>query len=108
MKLSHAILLLAMNFCWAAVYSSYKVIGHDMPSGGIVTLRFGLAGLCLLCAWPLLPGVAPKGRDLALTCLMGLMLYVLGPRLQVYGNKIGTARNTPSFSPSPPPLVSVS
>jgi drug/metabolite transporter (DMT)-like permease len=41
-----------MNFFWAAVYSAYKVIGHDLPVGAIVTLRFGLAGLCLLFAWP--------------------------------------------------------
>jgi drug/metabolite transporter (DMT)-like permease len=107
LKPSHTILLLLMNFCWAAVYSSYKVIGHDMPSGGIVTLRFGLAGLCLLCAWPLLPGVAPKGRDLALTCLMGLLLYVLGQRLQVYGNQIGTAGNTAVLIAFEPLLVSV-
>ena len=83
-----------MNFFWAAVYSSYKVIGHSVPTGGIVTLRFGLAGLCLLFAWPWLPGRAPRGRDLLVTCGMGLMLYVLGQRAQVYGNQIGTAGNS--------------
>ena len=56
-----------MNFFWAAVYSSYKVIGQNLPTGAIVTLRFGLAALCLLFAWPWLPGPAPRGRDLALT-----------------------------------------
>ena len=59
-----------------------------------MTLRFGLAGLCLLIAWPWLPGPAPRGRDLANTCLMGLMLVVLGQRLQVYGNQLGTAGNS--------------
>ena len=83
-----------MNFFWAAVYSSYKVIGQSVPTGAIVTLRFGLAGLCLLFAWPWLPGSAPRGRDLAMTCLMGLMLYVLGQRLQVYGTQAGTAGNS--------------
>ncbi len=80
MKPSYLILLLLMNFCWAAVYSSYKVIGADLPTGGIVTLRFGLAGLCLLLAWPWLPGKPPRGRDLLVTCLMGVMLYVAGQR----------------------------
>jgi drug/metabolite transporter (DMT)-like permease len=80
-----------MNFFWAAVYSAYKVIGPNLPTGGIVTLRFGLAGLCLLFAWPWLPGQAPRGRDLAMTCLMGLTLFVLGQRLQVYGNQLGMA-----------------
>lgn len=83
-----------MNFFWAAVYSSYKVIGQSVPTGGIVTIRFGLAGLCLLFAWPWLPGRAPRGRDLVMTCVMGLMLYVLGQRLQVYGNQMGTAGNS--------------
>src|SRR5690349_20165494 len=83
-----------MNFFWAAVYSSYKVIGQSVPTGAIVTLRFGLAGLCLLFAWPWLPGSAPRGRDLVMTCPMGLMLYVLGQRLQVYGTQAGTAGNS--------------
>src|SRR5947208_186472 len=90
MKPTHLILLLAMNFCWAAVYSAYKVIGPGLPSGSIVTLRFGIAAACLLLAWPWLPGTAPRGRDLLTTCLLGLMLYVLGQRLQVYGNHLGS------------------
>ena len=94
MKPSYLIILLIMNFFWSAVYSSYKVIGQSVPTGGIVTLRFGLAGLCLLFAWPWLPGSAPRGRDLFVTCAMGAMLYVLGQRLQVYGNQSGTAGNS--------------
>jgi drug/metabolite transporter (DMT)-like permease len=91
MKLSHLIMLLVMNLAWAGVYSAYKIIGHELPTGGIVTLRFGLAGLCMLLAWPWYPGPAPRGRDLARTCLVGLMVFVLGQRLQVYGNQLGTA-----------------
>ncbi len=107
MKPTYLILLLVMNLCWAAVYSSYKVIGHDLTTGGIVTLRFGLAGLCLLTAWPWLPGPAPRGRALGLTCLMGLMLYVLGQRLQVYGNYLGTAGNSAVLMALEPLLTSL-
>lgn len=96
-----------MNFFWAAVYSAYKVIGPGLPSGGIVTLRFGLAGVCLLLVWPWLPGKAPKGRDLLITCIMGLVLYVLGQRLQVYGNQIGTAGNSAVLMAMEPLLTSV-
>lgn len=96
-----------MNFCWAAVYSSYKLIGPDLPTGGIVTLRFGLAGVCLLLAWPWLPGISPKGRDLVVTCLMGLLLYVVGQRLQVYGNQQGTAGNSAVLMAFEPLLTSV-
>jgi drug/metabolite transporter (DMT)-like permease len=70
------------------------VLGHDLTTGGIVTIRFGLAGLCLLVAWPWLPGSAPRGRDLVKSCVMGFILLVLGQRLQVYGNELGTAGNS--------------
>jgi drug/metabolite transporter (DMT)-like permease len=94
MKPAYLIILLVMNFFWAGVYSAYKIIGDGVPAGSIVTLRFGLAGLSLLIAWPWLPGPAPRGRHLASTCLMGVMLVVLGQRLQVYGNQLGTAGNS--------------
>jgi drug/metabolite transporter (DMT)-like permease len=94
MKPAYLIILLLMNFCWAGVYSAYKVIEPDLATGGIVTLRFGLAALCLLVLWPWLPGPAPRGRDLANSCLMGITLLVVGQRLQVYGNQLGTAGNS--------------
>jgi drug/metabolite transporter (DMT)-like permease len=107
MKPSYLIILLVMNFFWAAVYSSYKVIGQNLPTGAIVTLRFGLAALCLLFAWPWLPGPAPRGRDLALTCLMGVLLFVLGQRLQVYGNQLGRAGDSAVLMAFEPLVTSV-
>jgi drug/metabolite transporter (DMT)-like permease len=111
MKPSYLIILLVMNFCWAAVYSAYKLIGQELPAGAItgpiVTLRFGLAGLSLLFAWPWLPGPAPRGRALLGTCLMGLILYVLGQRLQIYGNALGTAGNSAVLMAFEPVVVSV-
>jgi drug/metabolite transporter (DMT)-like permease len=108
MKPSYLIILLVMNFFWAGVFCAYKLIGQDhLQTGGIVTLRFGLAGLCLLVCWPWLPGAAPRGRDLAKTCLMGLMLYVLGQRLQVYGNQLGTAGNSAVLLAFEPVLTSL-
>ncbi len=107
MKPSYLILLLLMNFCWAAVYSSYKLIGTDFPTGAIVTLRFGFAGVCLILAWPWFAGNMPRGRDLLVTCLMGVMLYVVGQRLQVYGNQLGTAGNSAVLMGFEPLLTSV-
>ena len=107
MKPFYLIILLVMNFFWAAVYSAYKVIGQSLPTGGMVTLRFGLAGLCLLFAWPWLPGRAPRGRDLGITCLMGLILFVVGQRLQVYGNQLGTAGNSAILMAFEPLVTSV-
>jgi drug/metabolite transporter (DMT)-like permease len=94
MKPVYLIVLLLMNLCWAGVYSANKVVGHDLATGGIVTIRFGMAALCMLLAWPWLPGLAPRGRDLVNTCLAGVVAIVLGQRLQVYGNQLGTAGNS--------------
>jgi drug/metabolite transporter (DMT)-like permease len=111
MKPGYLIILLVMNFFWAAVYSAYKVIGENLPATGItpgiVTLRFGLAALCLLIAWPWLPGGAPRGRDLLTTCGMGVVVFVLGQRLQVYGNQLGTASNSAILMSFEPLVTSV-
>jgi drug/metabolite transporter (DMT)-like permease len=99
-----------MNFCWAAVYSAYKVIGQDLPLGSvgtIVTLRFGMAALFLLIAWPWLPGLAPKGWDLVKTLVMGWLLCVAGQRLQVYGNQLGSAGNSAVLMAIEPLLTSL-
>ncbi len=94
MKVEYLVFLVLMNCCWAGVYSAYKVIGQEMAAGGIVTLRFGLAGACLWLAWPWLRGPAPRGRDLVNACLMGVLVFVLAQRLQVYANEVGTAGNS--------------
>ena len=110
MKPAHLILLLFMNLLWGSVYSVYKVLGEEMPAGGtgaIVTLRFGLAGICLLMFWPWLPGASPRGLDLLKTVLMGLMLCVLGQRLQVYGTQAGTAGNSAVLIALEPIVTSV-
>ena len=69
----------------------YKALAPYLDYGGIVTLRFGLAAVGLLVLWPLLPGRAPRGWDLVRTASMGLVVFMLGHRLQVYGNQLGTA-----------------
>jgi drug/metabolite transporter (DMT)-like permease len=107
MRPLYLILLLLMNFCWAAVYSAYKVMGASVPTGGIVTLRFGMAGLCLLAIWPWLPGQVPRGRHFWLTCLMGVVLFVIGQRLQVYGTVLGSAGNSSVLMAVEPLLTSI-
>lgn len=110
MKPAHLLILLLMNFFWAGVYSAYKIIGQDLPQGGtgaIVTLRFGLAGLGLLCVWPWLRGATPRGRDLVNTCLMGLLSFVVAQRLQVYGNYLGSAGNSAVLMALEPLMTSV-
>ncbi len=94
MKPSALIILLALNFFWAATLSAYKLLGEQLTVGGIVTLRFGIAGLTLMALWPWLKGSAPRGRDLLVTMGLGLLVFALGHRLQVYGNSRSLASNT--------------
>jgi drug/metabolite transporter (DMT)-like permease len=112
MKPAHLFLLLLLNVLWGSVYSAYKVLGQEMPAdstgtGAIVTLRFGLAAICFCLIWPWLPGSAPRGRDFVATCLLGLMVFVLGQRLQVYGNQLGTAGNSAVLIALEPIVTSV-
>ena len=94
MKPRHLIVLLLLNVCWSATPSAFTYLKDTLSPGGVVTLRFGLAGLMLLAFWPLFPGKAPRGKDLVLTGLMGLIVFCLGHRLQVHGAQQGSAGNS--------------
>jgi drug/metabolite transporter (DMT)-like permease len=107
MKPAHLVLLIVLNFFWAATLSVYKVLGSHLAPGGIVTLRFALACLCLLALWPWLPGRAPRGWDLVKTLAMGLIIFVLGQRLQVLGNQLGSAGNSSVLMAVEPLLASL-
>lgn len=107
MRPAHLALLIVLNVFWAATLSVYKVLEPYVAAGGIVTVRFALAGLCLLAVWPSLPGKAPRGWDLVKTLVMGLMLFVVGQRLQVLGNQLGTAGNSSVLMALEPVLASV-
>jgi O-acetylserine/cysteine efflux transporter len=100
-------LLLLANLFWGCVYSANKVLGQYLSPGGIVTLRFGLAALCFLPAWPFLRGPAPRGRDFFNAGLMGVLHFVLGQRLQTYANEIGTAGNSAVLMAIEPIFTSV-
>ena len=71
MKPRFLILLVVFNVIWAGSLSAYKALEPFLDVPGIVTLRFGLAALGFMVLWPWLPGIAPRGRDLVRTCVMG-------------------------------------
>jgi len=91
MKPLHLILLLVMNCLWAVSYSTFKALSPGLNAGGVATLRFGLVGAILMLCWPWLPGIAPRGRDLVRTMVMGVIVFVFAPRLQVSGVQMGHA-----------------
>src|SRR5260370_31741329 len=107
MKPRYLIILIGMNFLWAASLSMYEALAGYLTPGGLVTLRFGLAALLLLALWPWLPGKTPRGIDLVKTIVMGLVVFMLGHRLQVYGTQIGSAGNSSVLMAVEPLVTSV-
>lgn len=85
------LILVGFNVFWGGTYSAFKDLGQWLSPGQVVTLRFGLAAVLLVCCWPLMPGNAPRGRDLLKTVVMGLMVFVAAPRLQVIAAQAGQA-----------------
>jgi drug/metabolite transporter (DMT)-like permease len=91
MRPVHLVGLLAMNVLWAGSYSAFKGLSARLTAGEIVTWRFVLAAGVLALVWRWLPGRAPRGSDLVRAGLMGLVVFVIGPRLQVLGVQLGRA-----------------
>ncbi len=91
MKPSHLIALLLMNVFWAGTYTAFKALSAHLTVSEIVTARFGLAALLAALLWPLLRGAAPRGRDLVKTALMGVLVFAVGPRIQVFAVNLGKA-----------------
>ena len=107
MKPSYLILLIVMNCFWAGSLSIFKALESQLNPGAVVTLRFGVGALIMVLAWPWLPGKCPRGKDLVRTIIMGLIVFTAGHRLQVYGNKLGTAGNSSVLMGMEPILTSV-
>jgi drug/metabolite transporter (DMT)-like permease len=107
MRPSYLILLVVLNCFWAGTLSIYKALAPRLEVGGIVTLRFGVAALILAACWPWLPGQAPRGRDLLKTVLMGLIVFMVGHRVQVFGDQLGTAGNSSVLMGAEPLITSV-
>jgi drug/metabolite transporter (DMT)-like permease len=107
MRPSYLILLVVLNCFWAGTLSIYKALAGRLEVGGIVTLRFGVAALLLAACWPWLPGKAPRGLDLLKTAVMGVIVFVVGHRVQVFGNKLGTAGNSSVLMGAEPLVTSV-
>ncbi len=91
MKPLHLMLLLAMNVFWAGTYTAFKVLSAHLSVGEIVTVRYGLAAAVAVLIWPLFRGAAPRGRDLAMSALMGVLVFAVGPRIQVFAVHLGKA-----------------
>ncbi|MCX6879198.1 MAG: DMT family transporter [Verrucomicrobia bacterium] len=85
------LILIGFNVFWGGTYSAFKDLKQWLNPGQVVTMRYGLAALLLLLCWRWLPGRSPRGRDLLKTALMGLLVFVVAPRLQVIAAQAGQA-----------------
>jgi len=91
MRSGWLLILIGFNVFWGGTYSAFKDLKQWLNPGQVVLLRYGMAALLLLLCWRWLPGKAPRGRDLAKTCLMGLLVFVIAPRMQVIASQAGQA-----------------
>ncbi|HEU5071729.1 MAG TPA: DMT family transporter [Verrucomicrobiae bacterium] len=91
MRTTYLLVLIGFNVFWGGTYSAFKDLKHWLNPGQLVTLRYGLAAILLLASWPFLRGPAPRGRDLWKTLVMGLIVFVGAPRLQVVATQAGQA-----------------
>lgn len=107
MKLWQLLVMIVLNAAWAATLVIAKALDPPLDPGGIVTLRFGLAAVTLAVLWPWLPGPTPRGRAAVTSALIGLLVFVLGQRLQVLGIKLGTAGNSAVLMGFEPLLTAV-
>ena len=107
MKPIYLLLLILMNFFWAGSYSAFKALAPHLNPGGVVTMRFGLAAVVLLAAWPWLRGQTPRGGDFIKTVIMGIAVFVIGPRLQVAAVQLGQAGDAAVLMGLEPLIASV-
>ena len=91
MRSGWLIILIGFNVFWGGTYSAFKDLQPWLSPGQVVTLRYGMALLLLLLCWPFMPGNSPRGRDLLKTVVMGLLVFVCAPRLQVIATQAGQA-----------------
>ncbi|MEY4385964.1 MAG: hypothetical protein RLY20_1247 [Verrucomicrobiota bacterium] len=91
MRAGWLLILIGFNVFWGGTYSSFKDLGQWLTPGQIVTLRYSVALLCLLPCWPFMPGKAPRGLDLLKAAIMGVLVFVCAPRLQVFATHAGQA-----------------
>jgi drug/metabolite transporter (DMT)-like permease len=108
MKPSHFAALGVLNIFWAASYSSFAALKQfGLGVGQVVTLRYTIAAAVLAALWPILPGKPPRGRDLLTALVMGVIVFVGAPRLQVLGVHLGNAADASILMAFEPLITSV-
>ncbi len=107
MRATHLLALLVMNALWAGTYSAFKALSAQLAPGEIVTLRFTLAGIGILACWPLFKGASPRGPDLLKAAAMGIIVFTVGPRLQVLGVRLGNAGDSSVVAALEPLITAV-
>lgn len=107
MRAAHLLWLIGMNAFWAGTYSAFKGLAPHLNPGALVTVRYALAAVVLLACWPWLRGPVPQGPDLVRTAIMGVVVFCVGPRLQVAGVQMGGATDAAVLMALEPLVTSI-
>lgn len=107
--MQYLLLLILLQFFWAASYAAMKMAMTEMPMGLVMILRYGIAGIILLIAsgwkdWRI------GTRDFMLILFIGVLNFTLSPFFQLMSLKLTYATDTAvlvAFEPMTTALLAV-
>ncbi|MBM3846622.1 MAG: DMT family transporter [Verrucomicrobia bacterium] len=100
-------LLIIGNVFWAGILTINKALEPYLTYSAIVTLRFALSAIPFLLVWRWLPGSPLSSKEIIRSACMGVVVFVVGQRLQVMGNHMNTAGNASVLMGFEPVLTSL-
>jgi drug/metabolite transporter (DMT)-like permease len=80
--------LAAVCFFWGTTYLAIRISIETLPPGFVVCSRFLLSGSILLVAARIKGAQFPRGRDLRMACLTGVLILGIGNAAVVYAEQI--------------------
>lgn len=107
--MQYLLLLVLLQFFWAASYAAMKLAMTEMPMGLVMILRYGIAGIILLVAsgwkdWRI------GTRDFMLILAIGILNFTLSPFFQLLSLNLTYATDTAvlvAFEPMTTALLAV-
>ncbi len=86
--LSAYLALAAVSFFWGTTYLGIRISIETLPPAFVVCSRFILSGSVLLFIARLRGAHLPRGRDLSVACLCGILILGVGNASAVYAEQV--------------------
>jgi drug/metabolite transporter (DMT)-like permease len=80
--------LASVCFFWGTTYLAIRISIETLPPAFVISARFILSGLILLIAACVKGAELPRGRDLRMACLTGIMILGVGNAAVIYAEQI--------------------